>query len=303
MTTTAKIFIILVCLFAFIFTPLAIGFFAQTNNWKELAQSFQSQAEADAAYARSIESIRSSEFVRADAIQRQAQQELAEARRQIDQRNQQIAELTAKRNALTLENDKLKTTNELQTGSLSVVTAHHDKMATANEQLRARELELQTRNAELLDRNKALTADAVVLKQQLNQRIQEVQVAREENDTLRKQQGLGRAGEFVAGGAVTPSAKPETPAGRRAEIRGQIKAVQGNLATINVGSSSGVKQGMVMVVYRSTGSTSSWVCDLVVTSEVSPTEAVAEVRKGGAQQLRAGDMVQDEVTFNAMARS
>jgi regulator of replication initiation timing len=303
LTTTAKIFIILVCLFAFIFTPLAIGFITQSNNWKDLATSFRDQAENEAAYARSIEAIRTSEFAKAAAQQHQSQQELAEARRQIDQLNQQIADLTGKRNALVLDNEKLKTANELQTGTMNVIATHHDKMAKANDDLRARELDLQTRNAQLLDRNKELTADTVVLKQQLNQRIQEVQVAREENETLRKQLGLGRAGEFVAGGAVTPTAKPETSGGPRAPIRGQVKAVQGNLATIDVGSSSGVKPGMVMVVTRGSGQKASWVCDLAVTSEVNPTEAVGEVRRGGDQQIRPGDVVQDEVTFNAMARS
>ena len=47
MTPVTKIFVVLVCLFAFIFTPLAISFVARSDNWKQLAQSWADQAETE----------------------------------------------------------------------------------------------------------------------------------------------------------------------------------------------------------------------------------------------------------------
>lgn len=297
MTTTAKIFIILVCLFAFIFTPLAIQFAAQTSNWKQLAETWRDQSEADAAYARSVQSLYTRDAVRAATQQQQDQARIAELARQIDQLNQQIAALTAERNNLLNKNAELETANSLQAGTMAVLTKHHDEMTDTNKKLRERELVLQTRSAELLDQVKALTADKVVLTQQLNQRAQEVAVCREENEGLRKSQGLARRAEFVTGGAPSPSARAEdVSSAPRAPIRGQVKQVQGNLATVDVGSSSGVREGMVMVVMRG----NDYVGDLVITPEVQPTEAVGEVR-GGEQgrRIRPGDVVVDETSFNA----
>jgi len=38
-STTTKIFIVLVCLFAFLFTPMTIQFVARTHNWRKLAET------------------------------------------------------------------------------------------------------------------------------------------------------------------------------------------------------------------------------------------------------------------------
>src|SRR5690606_15075274 len=107
LSTTAKIFIILVCLFAFIFTPLAIQFAARTHDWRQLAENWRDQAENDAAYASSVQAIVTSDAVRAAAQRQQDLEQIAELRRQIDQLNQQIAALTTERNELALASDSL----------------------------------------------------------------------------------------------------------------------------------------------------------------------------------------------------
>jgi hypothetical protein len=299
LTTTTKIFIILVCLFAFIFTPLVIGYMAQNQNWKQLAQGFQDQAENETAFARSVQAINASEAVHHEAVVRQLNQEKDQLNARIGQLTQELADRTAEKSKLALASESQTKAGELQAASLAMLTKNQDLMTKSNADLRSSELDLQTRNAELLDKVKELTANVVVLTQQLNQRAQEVAIAREENENLRKQQGLGRAGEYETGGTPSPTAKAVGGAGSRAAINGQVKAVQGNLVTIDVGSSSGVKQGMTMVVYRDR----DWVCDVTVTSELTPTEAVAEIKQTGALRVRSGDKLQDEVTFNAQARS
>jgi hypothetical protein len=293
LTTTTKIFIILVCLFAFIFTPLAIQFAARTNDWQNLATSWQQRSETDDAYARSVQSVASSEIAHAMAIHTQDQDRLANARRQIDDLSQQVASLTADRDGLALDRDKAQTASELQAGTNKVLTAHFNEITKANRDLTASELDLKTRNIQLNDRVKELSAQLVVLQQQLNQRQQELAMAREENANLRNQKGMGPGGEYPYVGSAPPVRATTPPS--RGPIQGHVKSVQGNLATIDVGSSSGVKEGMTMVVTRE----GNWVCDLRITSQVSPNEAVGEVRSEQNRHIRPDDTVKDEVSFNA----
>lgn len=293
MTTTTKIFIILVCLFAFIFTPMAIQFAARTNNWRQLAETWRDQSETDAAHARSIEAIAASQLAQAEALRAQEQARLVEANHRIDQLTQEIATLAGDRDKLALSVSSMENAGKLQSATMAILARHHDEMTKSNRQLTGRELDLQTRNAQLSDRVKELSAEQVVLRQQLNQRTQEVSSCRDENETLRRQQGLGRAGEFASAGP-SPSARAETPAAR-GPVQGQVKNVQGNLATINVGSSSGIREGMTMVVVRE----GDYICDLVITSEVTPTEAVGEIRREQGKRIRPGDTVMDEASFNA----
>ena len=56
-----------------------------------------------------------------------------------------------------------------------------------------------------------------------------------------------------------------------------------------------------VVVLRGEAGKEDYVCDLVITSEISPNEAVGEVVTGTEQskRIRPGDLVQDEMTFNS----
>ena len=67
--------------------------------------------------------------------------------------------------------------------------------------------------------------------------------------------------------------------------------MDGNIATINVGESSGVSAGMVFSVYRSGG---AYVCDLLI-EKVRPGEAVGRLTTTNGQQVRSGDQVADGI--------
>lgn len=295
MTTTTKIFIILVCLFAFIFTPMAIQFAAQTNDWKRLATDLQDAAETEAANASSLQALLASEQAAMSLAHSQHQAELSEAARQRNQLMQQITALTAERDELRLAASGLTTTNELQGGALNIVANHNKNMIEANRDLTKRELELQTRNGDLLNQVKTLNAEMTILRQELQKQQQQLVMCREENENFRRTGGFGPAGERPTVGP-TPSARAQNPplAGR---VEGKVTAIQGHLATLDVGSSSGLRDGVRMVVLRG----DAYVCDLVITSEIQPNQAVGEVVPGTEQgrAIRPGDTVLDEVSFNA----
>jgi hypothetical protein len=295
LTTTTKIFIILVCLFAFLFTPMAIQFAARTNDWRRLATDYQDQAETDAAAAQSMRAQLAGEQAAMALEYRQFQAALADAIRLRNDLMQQIAALTSQRDQLALEAKGMQTANELQAGGVAVITKHNEELVKTNKDLAKSELELQTRNAELLTQLKDLNAQLVVLRQELAKQQQQLAQCRDENENFRRSQGIGRAGDRDVVGPPPPARAESPPLTGR--VTGRVKTVQGNLATIDVGSSSGLREGVKIVVLRG----DSYVCDLVITSEISPNEAVGEVVVGTAQsrQIRPGDEIMDEVTFNS----
>jgi regulator of replication initiation timing len=293
LTTTTKIFIILVCLFAFIFTPMAIQFAAQTHDWKQLAQDFANDWETAEAEVRGVKAAAASQIEHYKTLRNQVADRLQDAEDRLGELNQQLTNLTGEYDRLKLEHGSLKTASELQNATMAILARHNDEMKKNITSLVSRELDLQTRNAQLNDRVKELTAQAVVLTQQLNQKLQQMAACRDENETLRQQANLGRAGEFLSLGPSPSARASEAPA--RSPVRGRVKAVEGNLATIDVGSASGVTPGMTMVVMRD----GDYICDLQITSEVTPSEAVGEIKRETGKRIRPDDVVVDEASFNA----
>lgn len=295
MTTTTKIFVVLVCVFAFIFTPMAIQFAASTHDWRKLAEEYRSVAETSTAHQRSALAITASQITHYGSLAEQA-------RKQVQERDQRITELTKVRDGLALEKAELtrqqeswRTSAERLTAEMAVINAHNQQMADANKKLTEAELDLRTRNNELSDRVKELTTEKVILKQQLHQAQEIAAFHSKENEELRKQLRLGRASDAMTSEA-SPTARAETPAGW-SEIRGEVTKVHGGAATINVGSSAGVKPNMTMVVLRG----NDYVCDLVVTEDVTPTEAVASIDRNsvGGNRVRPGDSIIDVHSFNS----
>ena len=85
----------------------------------------------------------------------------------------------------------------------------------------------------------------------------------------------------------TPGATPVTVSSAT-PIRGRIIEVQGNIATISVGSSDGVQEGMTFVIYRG----SDFVADIHIT-DVEPNLAAGRIQHARAKP-KPDDMVADE---------
>jgi hypothetical protein len=105
------------------------------------------------------------------------------------------------------------------------------------------------------------------------------------------QAGRRTTGEsFTAGGPSMDSVSPTSPVAD-SPIRGQVTELRGDLATISVGSSDGVAEGMLFVIYRGF----DYVCDLRV-SKVEPNMA-AGVILNASTDPRVGDSVADQSRF------
>ena len=295
MTTTTKIFIVLVCLFAFIFTPVAIVFASRTYNWKALAENYQHDAQAAEAAARSAKAIGASEIEYYRSLRDQEQKRALEAQQKITELEQKLAATTAARDELDRKQDLLQTQNTVLAGELKVQSTHNKELGDAREKALAHQRELQGTNAWLTDRVQKLQAESDVLKQQLNQKLQEIASFREENDQLRRSLNLGRAGE-IATATSNPAAEPISPSAS-SPVQGSVTEVRGGLATVDVGSASGLQPGMTMVVTRN--NFREYVGDLKITKEVTPNQAVGQVVAASGKQVRPGDTVMDERSFNA----
>jgi hypothetical protein len=294
LTTLTKIFVILVSLFAFIFTPMAISFAARSYDWRALATKYQIEAQNALARERSGQSIAASQVAHLESLRDQERDRVLAAQRE-------IAELEAKREALTKERDELARSRDLlETHSavlaaeMNVKSRHNDELVGAKEASLRREQELQTTNIWLKDQLQLRSTELEVVKQQLNQKLQEMVACREENDQLRRTAGLGRAGDALTAvpeGIAEPLAAP-----RRSSIQGSVTEVRGNLVSIDVGSASGIQPGTIMVVTRN----NNWIGDLEIASEgLRPNESVGRFRPNEGRQVRSGDRVIDEAAFAA----
>jgi hypothetical protein len=295
LTTTTKIFIVLVCLFAFIFTPVAIVFASRTYNWKSLAENYQHNAQTAEAAARSAKAIGASEVEYYRSLRDQDQQRALSAQQKSTELEQKLAGVTAQRDELDRKQDMLQTQNTVLADELKVQSTHNKELTDTREKALAHQRELQGTNAWLTDRVQKLQAESDVLKQQLNQRLQEIAAFREENDQLRRSMNLGKAGEVVTA-TSGPSAEPMTPSAS-SPVQGSVTEIRGGLATVDVGSASGIQPGMTMVVTRD--NFREYVGDLKITKDITPNQAVGQVVTAGGKQVRPGDTVLDERSFNA----
>ena len=296
MTTVTKIFIVLVCLFAFIFTPMAIQFAGRKDDWKALAEKYEDHAETALAHERSTIATAASTIEHYKALRDQERRRAETDEQRIAELERQIEELTQNVKELERSRDSWENSAQTLSAQMEVINTHNQELVKENKRLTQSELDLQTKLIDRTDRVEELIADMVQLRRQLMQKTEELASVRKENDQLRQMTGIGRAGEALTT-TLTPSARPATPTPPTA-IRGKVTAVEEakGWASINVGSASGLAEGMTMVVIRG----EDYICDLIITNNVTPTEAVGRmVRVPGGKQIRPGDVLIDLDSFNA----
>ncbi len=295
MTTVTKIFIVLVCLFAFIFTPMVISFAARTRNWRLLAEQLQEFAETALAHERSTIATAASTVEHYKALRKQETERAEASEQRITDLERQIEGLTQQQEELERERDQQANTAHVLSAQMNVVNALNEQLLKETKELAQSELKLQKQLAQCEDDLAALSANNVILARYLRQRKEELADARKENEQLRQTLRLGKAtGKPLT--SETPSAQPAAAAAR-GKIRGTVTKVNAarGLASIDIGSASGVTKGMVMVVFRG----EQYVCDITITEEITRNEAVGQARIPDGQRIRVGDNVMDLPSFAA----
>lgn len=294
MTTLTKIFVVLVCLFAFIFTPLAISFAARTHDWKAAAESLMENIESAKARERSTLATAAAAIAHQKDLLSQERDRVANLQGQITGLETNVQTLKLRLEEAESKRDNWENSAQTLSAELKVINAHIQALIEENQRLTRSELDLQTRNTRLREWVAEQDAKVVILSKQLARLQEELSQCRVENEELRKG---GMLGGIPRPGieSPTPGAEGVRPA-VSGPIQAQVVSVNRNrgLASIDVGSSAGVVPGMVMVVTRG----EHYICDLVITEDIAATEAVGTVRSEGAQQIRAGDLATDLRSFN-----
>jgi len=284
----------LVCLFAFIFTPLAIHFGATTYDWKQLAEEYRQVAETALAREKNAVAVTLSEIQHYKNLLDVEYNRRMENLQRIANQDKKIDELTLERDQLNRSKDNWETSARLLTAQLAVQGKHNQELNETKENLLARERELEAVNINITEQLKRQRAESEVLKEEIYQLKEMVAFQEKENEKLRMQFQIGKAAQ-VPFSTPTPTAEAAAPA-TISPINGSVTEVRGRMASIDVGESSGVRKGMTMVVLRD----SNYVCDLVITS-VAPHEAAGEVNLElmGGRRIRPSDRVMDLNSFQS----
>lgn len=288
MSALTKIFIVLLTVFSIAFAMSTISFVAQTNDWKALAMDYQdaqrvietkmvNQSSAHAAEKANWLDARREHLRQLrgrEAGLQEAQQDLTAAKIE-------LAQTKAARSAADALTQNLS-------GQLQLASAARDNEQAQREALQDRNVEVEKRNLDLNERVNELTAQILVFRQQQRQFEQQINILQDENQKLASITRRAAAGEFTVAG--TDSVTPLEPVAAT-PIRGHILEVDGNLATVSVGSADGVQENMTFVIYRG----SEYIGDLRITDLEPHSSAGTITRRRGTP--RVDDLIADEARF------
>jgi myosin heavy subunit len=181
--------------------------------------------------------------------------ELGEARRELRQTS---SELRAEKRALTVEiqHHKIKNTdlqNKITSinDQLTAVENTHKTQQATNEKLQKELTESWTRETKLQS-EMIRVADLLKEEEAKSERLEKnLKVTQEVCQDLKSElaERNKRITELEQGGAVAAGKKDVQPLPTH-KIAGTVTAVSDNLASINIGSAHGIKEGMKLVVYR-----------------------------------------------------
>lgn len=281
MSTMTKVFVVLTTVLTVALSCLFISASAQWDNYRELAQRYQTERDAERTHRENAQaSAQASLALKDDALAERAReldQAKAEAKRLADEMAALKSEMAVVKNErLGFEAGRTKL-QEI----LDVTTGELKSLQKQNQSLLAQNIDLQSRNARLNSRVLDLTTNVSILTDE-GRHLQEKLYALEQSAANAPASGGGMR---PASGA--PSVRGATAARPAvASIRGTISAVDGVYASIDVGETSGVQPGMTFMVYRD----GMYLCDLTVDS-VRPQEAGGKLSSHATGSVKPGDSV------------
>lgn len=285
MSMMTKVFVVLTAVLSIVASVLFISAASTWNQANAVAQAMEDERDALAAQVVNLQQSTTAERLMEEAARSELEMNLAMVRDEKEQLASRVNDLqTAMRRA---ENDK--TAAEAGRAKLqeivSVQTAQVKNLQDQNQDLLVKTTAQQSRLASLNARVRELTTNAMILTEQVRN-LQSKNAAYEQKIASLEQrlEAGGRAAETAEVTAAPPTPTVAGP------IRGEITAVEGDYASINIGQESGLVEGMVLMIYR--GSTFMGELEL---SDVLPEEA------GGRLDMEQGAIqVGDRVAYLPM---
>jgi len=282
-STLTKVFVVLTSVLAIALSCLFVAAAAQWDNWRGLAQQYQTDRDAAITLAHNTAANMQAALAMKDdalaALTRDldaAQTNLQKSADEVAALKSQLAQTENQRLALDASRKKLEE-------MLDVTMTELKGAQKQNQSLLAENIDLQSRNARLNSRTLELTTEVNILRDE-TRNIQEKLYACERQNAELQSLAAGRPAAPTA--PEVPGAVTAAPAGGVREIRGKIIDVKDSYASIDVGETSGVVPGMTFMVYREGA---VYLGDLVI-DRVRPKEAGGRLVQM-QNEIRVGDLV------------
>jgi len=282
-STLTKVFVVLTSVLSIALSVLFVAGAAQWGHWRDLVDRYKSERDAAITQRQNVEATCSAALALKDETIAELRRQLAQTQDENDRLTEQLAQLQSELAVVKNERVAFEAGRAKLQEILNVTTGELKAVQKRNQELLAQNMDLQTRNQRLNSRVLELTSNVTILTDQVRN-MQEKLYACEQSNAELQRALAGGPGVRPAPGVVRTAAAQAAVAG---EIRGEIIAVEGTYASINIGESSGVVPGMTFMVYREGG---VYLGDLVI-EKVRPKEAGGRLTTLVKGEVRPGDQV------------
>lgn len=296
MSTLTKVFVVLLVVFSIAFTMLTVSVVSQTPGWKNNFEKAQQSANIAETNLRNLIASHAAEAASLkDTIKEDRQEigklqtDLRDARNDLATRRSELAQAASEKSGAEAMNRGLAS-------QLQAAQSVREEYRSQRNDLEQRNINLEQRNNDLNDRVNELSAQLAVLNEQKRQFEQQINILRNENGRL------ASAARMPGSGAVMESATGVALAGVTAEtpiaqtpVRGKVLGISGNIVTISVGSSDGVKTGMLFVIHRD----GEYVGDIQI-AVVDPNQCAGRLLRSKFAPT-ANDQVTDAASLSSSA--
>jgi hypothetical protein len=263
--------------------------FARQENWRASSNDYETAAAAANAKARTITDNAAIEQQRALDRHRADMNKISQQRGTLAENEVAILDLerdlAEAENRLTVEQGQvtgMSSENRLLLAAYNSEMEHSAKLAKRN-------AELERRNVDLNDRVKELTVNVTMATARIRALQQQI-AAMEGRDGVETYAQTGGIVEANLPTVHTPATPMIT-----APIRGRITSIDGNLASVSVGSADGVAPGMTFLIYRRADGRPLYLGSLRITRvEANESAGIIEQSVG---DIRVGDTARDELSF------
>lgn len=280
MSTLTKILVVVFVVLAIFASTVFIRQAVERENWRSYYQQQVTQNQILQANLSAAENrVNAAQTALAD-LRRQGSSDMTALRQQLEgaldrerAAQQELRRLEGEIAGLTL--------------ALNQATGVQDQLTQLNQQQQTQLVEGNRRIAQLAEQLSRLEQTAAEQRSAVEQLTRQTRYLQE---TLAEEQQRSQQLEQQLAGGAAPAAGGQQPVSptTSATIQGQIAAVRDGLAQINVGSASGVRQGMQFIIYRN----DQYVADLQVESVMPDSASGVLVNQRQAPQ-------QGDVAVNA----
>jgi len=283
-----KVFIVLLTLFSIAFTVMTVSIVAQTTNWRENANRYEEHARVADTNLRNLIAANAAEMATAQDAIRAHLEQIGDLEAKLQSVNTEFGQAKGELARAASEKSSSEAINRALLAQLQTAESARVEYLKQRDELEKQNVDLQRRNIDLNDRVNEQTAQIVVLVEQKRQFDQQLNILKAENEKLSR---LARTAPIASGlehpeGAAIASVEAVTPVAQTA-IRGKVRQIDGNIVTVSVGSTDGVKKGMVFVVHRET----EYIGDLEI-NLVDPDQSAGRMLRSTSSP-REGDTVTD----------